>query len=108
VTTRDGADELRGASLTVPGASVPEAPGGSYYVFELAGCRCFDRRAGELGTVTDLVADGGGWLLVVERPDGARLPLPFVERYVVAVDRAGGRIDWDLPEGLIETCASRS
>ena len=108
VTTREEAEELRGAGLTVPGAAVPEAPGGTYYVFELAGCRCYDRRAGELGTVIDLVADGGGWLLVVERPDGSRLPLPFVERYVVAVDRERLRIDWDLPEGLIEACASRS
>jgi 16S rRNA processing protein RimM len=108
VATREQAEQLRGASLTVPGAAVPEAPGGSYYVFELAGCHCFDRRAGELGTVADVVADGGGWLVVVERPDGSRLPLPFVERYVVTVDRGRSRIEWDLPEGLIETCASRS
>jgi 16S rRNA processing protein RimM len=87
---------------------VPAAPAGAHYHFELVGCRCRDRQAGELGTVADVVAGGGGWLLVVEREDGGRLLLPFAERFLVAIDRAGGRIEWDLPEGLIEACASRS
>ncbi|HSM14114.1 MAG TPA: ribosome maturation factor RimM [Thermoanaerobaculia bacterium] len=108
VTTRDEAEALRGAELRVPGSAVGPAPEGEYFHFELIGCRSVDRRAGELGRVEQVVADGGGWLLVVARPDGSRLPLPFVERFLRGVDRAAGVIEWDLPEGLIEACESRS
>lgn len=108
VDSREAAEALRGARLEIARERVPAPPEGALYQFELLGCRCFDRRAGELGEVTDVLADGGGWLLVVERPGGGRLPLPFVERFVTGIDRERGRIDWDLPEGLIEACASRS
>jgi 16S rRNA processing protein RimM len=108
VTDRDAAEALAGGALTVPRAVVPEAPAGSFYPFELVGCRAVDRAAGDLGDVVDLVADGGGWLVVVEREDGFRLAIPFVERFVAAIDPARKRIEWELPEGLIEACASRS
>lgn len=108
IADRDGAEALRGGVLEVERARVPEPPAGAFYHFELIGCRCRDRRAGDLGRVADLLADGGGWLLIAEREDGQRVALPFVERFLVGVDREGRTIDWDLPEGLVEACASRS
>ena len=56
----------------------------------------------------EVIDAGAGPLLVVAMADGRKLPLPFVERFVVGVDVAARRIDWRLPEGLIETCASKS
>lgn len=108
IGTRDEAESIRSADLEIPRAAIGTAPEGEYFHFELLGCRCVDRRAGELGVVERIVADGGGWLLVVVRPDGGRLPLPFAERFLLGVDAEAGRIDWDLPEGLIEACESRS
>jgi 16S rRNA processing protein RimM len=108
VSGRDAAEQLAGASLMVPREAVPEAPAGSFYPFELIGCRASDRREGDLGEVVDLIADGGGWLVAVEREDGFRLAIPFVERFVARIDREARRIEWELPEGLIEACASRS
>lgn len=108
LSSRDEAEALRGARLEVPRDTVPPPPAGSHYLFELVGCRAFDRAAGELGRVVDAIEDGGGWLLVVERPDGGRLLLPYVERFLAKVDPGAGRIDWQLPEGLIEACASGS
>jgi 16S rRNA processing protein RimM len=104
---RDAAEELRGCWLEVPAAAVPPAPEGSFYFFELVGCRCHDRLAGDLGEVVDLLEDGGGLLLLLERP-GARLLVPFVERFLLRVDRAGRRIELELPPGLVETCTSPS
>lgn len=106
--TREQAEGLRGARLEVAGVEIAAPPAGAFYLFELVGCRCVDRAAGELGTVAEVVEGGGGWLIVVERGDGRRLLLPFVERYVARVDRAAGCIEWVLPEGLIEACESRS
>lgn len=108
VTSRDEVEGWRGATLEVARAQVPPPPPGEHYLFELIGRRCRDRRAGELGRIVDLVEDGGGWLVVVERPDGSRLPLPYAERFLTRVDADEGTLDWDLPEGLIEACASRS
>lgn len=108
VADRDAAQALRGWRLEIARSEVPEAPRGSYYVFELVGCRCHDQRFGELGEVTDLASQGGGWLVEVERADGRRLSLPFVEEFLVEIDREGRRIEWRLPEGLIEACAYES
>lgn len=106
VEAREEAEELRDASLEVPRSSVPPAPEGSYYHFELLGCRCFDRAAGDLGEVVDLAEDGGGLMLVV-RGEAGEVPVPFVRRFVHRVDVAAGRIELELPEGLVEICASR-
>jgi 16S rRNA processing protein RimM len=106
VDDRDGSETLRGLWLSVDRAAVPPAPAGTYYHFELLGCRC--RADGEdVGTVVDLEEDGGGLLLILEK-GGWRLPVPFVQKFLREVDIAGRRIELTLPAGLIETCASTS
>jgi 16S rRNA processing protein RimM len=107
VDDRDAAAALRGVGLAVARDRVPPAPPGTYYHFELLGCRCRDRRDGDLGEVVDVVDDGGGLLLLVD--DGSRrVPVPFVARFLRAVDVAAGTIEVELPPGLVEICASRS
>lgn len=108
----DDVEALRGALLQVPGEVVPPAPEGTWYHFQLVGCRCMDRRRGPLGEVTDVREDGGGVLLEVRLEtgpeEGGRLLVPFVEDVVRAVEPEAGRIEVELPEGLLEACASRS
>ena len=103
---RDRAEELRGMWLEVPRSEVPEPEPGTYYHWQLLGCRC---RAGEedLGTVVELLEDGGGLILICEG-EGRRVPVPFVERFLREVDVVEGRIELDLPPGLLEACASKS
>ncbi len=99
-----GAEALRDVHLAVERAKVPPPPAGTYYHYELLGCRCFEGDR-ELGTVVELAEDGGGLLLMVEG-DGRRLPVPFVERFLKEVDVAAGEIRLELPPGLVEACAS--
>ena len=104
---RDAIEELRGLWLTVERAAVPAPPAGTYYHYQLVGCRVRDAEAGDLGEVVDLVEDGGGLLLLVS--DGARqVPVPFVASFLTEVDVASGRIELALPPGFLEACASRS
>lgn len=106
VEDRDQAEEMRNLWLEVERSRVPAAPPGTYYHYELLGCRCFDGDQ-DLGEVVDLIEDGGGLLLMVS--DGeSRVPIPFVESFLRKVDVAAGRIELDLPPGLVEACASRS
>jgi 16S rRNA processing protein RimM len=110
VEGRDGAESLRNLSLEVERSAVPAAEPGTYYYYELLGCRCYDGER-DLGTVVDLEEDGGGLLLIAELIGdyGAqRVPVPFVEKFLREVDVARGRIVVDLPPGLLEVCASRS
>jgi 16S rRNA processing protein RimM len=104
---RDRAEELRGARLEVARETVPPAPAGEYYHFELLGCRCVDGSGRELGVVREVLEDGGGELLNVEGEAGELL-VPFVAAFLKRVDTAAGIIELDLPDGLIETCRSRS
>ena len=106
VADRDAAEALREAWLEVPRAAVPRAPEGEYYQYELVGCRCTDGGE-ELGTVVEVIEDGGGLLLIVEGA-GRRLPVPFVNSFLRRVDVANRTIALELPPGLVETCASRS
>jgi 16S rRNA processing protein RimM len=103
---RDQAEELRDALLDVDRSEVPDAPEGTYYWYQLLGCRCWVNGE-DLGEVTDLVEDGGGLLLVVSKGD-RQVPIPFVQSFLKEVDVERGRIELDLPEGLLEACASGS
>lgn len=107
VEDREAAEQLRGAVLEVDRQEVPPAPEGSYYFFELVGCRCVDGALGELGTVERVLDDGGGLLLEVKSEDQTLL-IPFVQAFLRQIDVQSGRIDVDLPEGLVATCASTS
>ncbi len=103
---RDGAETLRGAVFEVERERVPPSEPGVYYHFQLIGCRCTEAGR-ELGRVVDVIEDGGGLLLIVANGE-RKLPIPFVRSFLREVDVERGWIDLVLPEGLIETCASRS
>lgn len=104
--SREKAEQLRGLDLEIPRSEVPKAKRGTYYHFELLGCRVHEDGR-ELGKVVEVVEDGGGVMLIVEG-EGRRVPVPFVKEILRKVDVAAGRIDVALPEGLLEACASPS
>ncbi|MCG8456409.1 MAG: ribosome maturation factor RimM [Holophagales bacterium] len=108
IVDRSRADEIRGAALEVEESEVPEAPEGYFYYFELVGCTCYRAETDDsLGRVLEVLEDGGGHLLRLDH-GGSSLLVPFVDAFLRTVDIDAGRIELDLPPGLIETCTSRS
>ena len=105
ISDRTAADELRGHDLFVLEGEVPEAPEGSYYHFQLEGCRVVDGTGDELGTVRRILEDGGGEILEVAG-GGRTLLIPFVESFLREVDVDAKRIEVDLPDGLVDACGS--
>jgi len=107
VDGREQAEEVQNARFEVESADVPEAPEGFYYHFQLVGCACHEQEAGLLGEVVEVVEDGGGFLLRVEK-DHHSLLVPFVDAFLVDVDVKAQRIDLKLPDGLLAICTSKS
>jgi 16S rRNA processing protein RimM len=104
---RGAAEQLQGALLEIEASAAAAPPEGEVFHYQLLGCRCRDRRGGDLGEVVDLIEDGGGLILLVEGA-GRRVPVPFVASFLVAIDVGARNIELDLPPGLVETCAFES
>lgn len=107
VNGREAAHTLAGSVLSVPRHAVPPAPDGTVYFFDLIGCRCSDHKVGDLGEVVDVVEDGGGLLLLVQGPAGT-VPVPFVQAFIDTMDLNARTLSLNLPDGLLEVCASTS
>jgi 16S rRNA processing protein RimM len=103
--SREDAEMWRNGELSVERSDVPAAPEGLHYYFELVGCRCRDREAGELGEVVEVVEDGGGHLLRLQQLD-RELLVPFVDAFVERLDVEAREMDLRLPPGLVEICGS--
>jgi len=101
VLTREEAEALLGAAVTMPRSEAPPLPDGSFYQADLVGLRV-ETEAGEpLGDVVDIVVTGGADVLVVRRGAGEWL-LPVARAFVVAVDLPGSRLVVRVPEGLAD------
>ena len=101
VATKEQADALRGVSLYVDRAKLPNLPDDEFYHTDLIGLAAHDTGGVLIGTVQAVHNHGAGDLLEIA---GAGLKtsllLPFTRAIVPTVDLAAKRIVVDLPEGL--------
>jgi 16S rRNA processing protein RimM len=101
------AEQLVGSLVEIPRSERAELEAGSYYVGDLVGLKVVAGGT-EVGAIVE-VQDGAGEapLLVVKQ--GAReLLIPFAAEYVTRLDVDGGRVEMNLPEGLLELDAPLS
>jgi len=92
------AEQCRGAEIKIPISALP-SPQGSFYTFQLRGCRVFTADGEYIGYVTDIIESGGTDILKVDN-DREETLIPFAEAYLKKVDLSERRIEVDLPEGL--------
>ena len=89
IADRGAAEALRGQTLSVPRAELPELEEGEYYHVDLVGLSCEAADGSPLGTVVAVENFGAGDLLEIERTNGKRALIPFRDG---VADLRGGRI----------------
>jgi 16S rRNA processing protein RimM len=95
------AKHLCGKEIRIPEDEVVRLPEGSFHHFEIVGLSVVDRRGGDLGVVERILETGGTDVLVVRNAEGEETLVPLCQEIVTKVDRAGGRIEIEAPEGLV-------
>ncbi|MGI8696052.1 MAG: ribosome maturation factor RimM [Mycobacteriales bacterium] len=107
ITDRAAAEALRGTSLVIDTAALPELTGADdFYDHQLVGVTAVLTNGSTLGTVTEISHSLAGDLLVIRRAGAADrsadVLVPFVHAIVPEVDIGAGRLVVDPPPGLLE------
>lgn len=102
VDSRDQAKALNGCLLSVSRDQAIQLPPGRHFIFDLIGCEVFDREAGGLGLLQDILQTGANDVYVVKRTGKKDLLIPVTRQVVCSVDIAARRIEVNLPDGLLE------
>ncbi len=90
VSSREGAEALRGYKLCVPRGALPALGEGEYYHADLIGLQAFE--GGEpIGEVTDVIDYPSVECLKIERP-GGYIEVPMLDRWLDHVDLEGGKV----------------
>ena len=100
------AAEVSKGYLTIPREQVPDPPPGSYYVFDLVGCRVEDEDGTELGKVADVQEMPSADLLVI-RNGHKEVLIPLVGEFVADVLLPERRVVVAGVEDLVRTGRSR-
>jgi 16S rRNA processing protein RimM len=99
------AEMLRGFEVVVPGSERIPLEGDAVYVSDLLGLHVIDTSRGgadDAGEIIDVEPEGAGpAMLVIRAADGEELLIPFVRAYLRKIDLTAGRLEMELPPGLL-------
>jgi 16S rRNA processing protein RimM len=103
VSDRSAAEALR-STLLVADSSTSATSGSDdeFWDHDLIGLDAVMADGALVGQVTDVLHPGGSDLLVIERPEGAELLVPFVAEIVPSVDLCARRVVIAPPDGLLD------
>lgn len=95
------ADGLAGRELRIPESETVRLPEGSYFHYQIIGCRVRDRVEGDIGVVEGVMETGGTDILVVRGYAGEERLIPLCRDICRRIDVEKGQIETDAPEGLV-------
>jgi 16S rRNA processing protein RimM len=104
VDSIEGAEQLRGLHILIPAEERQQLPAGTYYLWELVGCKVFassGREPREIGTVEEVQPAGGAPVLKVESEKGEVL-IPLAQEICTKIDLARKEIFVNPPADLLE------
>ncbi len=99
IATREQAQALRGAKISIDRAQLPELPPGEFYWVDLIGLKVIDLNGQHLGQVADLMETGANDVLIVRGLGDKEILIPWLrDRVIRDLDLEAGtiRVDWDL------------
>lgn len=97
VTDRDAADLLRGADISVPESSIPPAPEGTYYHYQLIGLSVMDMNGQQVGTLSGIMETGANDVYVVTSQTGGEILVPAIRDVIKEIDITNKIVKVDLP-----------
>ena len=95
---RNGVEPLLHKELQVTRQDLMPLEEGQHYVFDIIGCRVFDKENNVLGTVTDILKTGSNDVYVVTDEDGKELLLAVIPQVILSVNTDTKTIIADPPE----------
>jgi 16S rRNA processing protein RimM len=101
VPDRTAAEALRSGRLCVREADLPALPPGQVWLHDLPGMAVVSEAGEDLGAVHQVLETGEDRRLLVVRGPRGEVLVPFVEQFVLAIDREARRIRIRLLEGLL-------
>ena len=104
--SRNDVEGLRGNRVGMHQSDLPCPEKGSFYHFQLEGLAVIESSSGErLGSVERVLENPAHDQLVIipDTPGAKPFLIPMVESMVRQIDVQSGRIEVDLPKGLIES-----
>jgi 16S rRNA processing protein RimM len=104
VDTKEAADAMRGTTLYVPRAALPEPDEDEFYLADLIGLEALTPDGTSLGKIRAVHNFGAGDILEIDPGSGAATwHLPFTREAVPLVDLADGRLTVVRPAEVSET-----
>jgi 16S rRNA processing protein RimM len=100
VRTREEAARLTNFSVEIPGEKARVLPEGSFYQFELIGCRVIGADRTEYGVIEEVLFYPANDVYRIRSERFGETLFPAVDRFVVRVDVPGREIVIDPPAGL--------
>jgi 16S rRNA processing protein RimM len=101
VTSREAAEALGKQRIFASQDDLPPLEDGEFYYSDLIGLSVETLEGESVGSVVDVFERPGQDLLVIQRPQGGRVMLPFVPEIVPDIDMENSILRIDPIEGLL-------
>lgn len=100
IDDRDAAEAFVRCDVYLPLSELPPSKGKHIYFHEAIGMKVIDEVAGELGVI-DTIYDLPHQPVAQVLYSGKEVLIPFIQQFIVKIDRSGRTIYMALPDGLI-------
>ncbi len=100
VEDRSAAEERIGGEIWIDKNNQVELEDGEFYFSDLIGSTVLTEDGREIGTLKEILEQPASHILEVEKPDGKRILIPFIDQFVKEVDTERKKIIVKLIEGM--------
>ena len=101
VASRNEAELLAGLRIYLDNKLLPHVEEGGFYYHDVIGFELIDGRHGLVSTITDIIELPAQDVFQLHI-DGVEVLVPIVDAWIKRVDFEAGKIEVNLPEGLID------